>query len=105
MVPDIKQNLLLTTVSEAALERWRAHLEWIELPLGKVIYESGGTLSHVYFPTTAIVSLLYVTEDGSSSEIAVVGNEGIVGVSLFLGGGAKRRRRVPLESASHERRI
>jgi CRP-like cAMP-binding protein len=94
MVPDIKQNLLLTTVSEAALERWQAHLEWIELPLGKVIYESGGTPSHVYFPTTAIVSLLYVTEDGSSSEIAVVGNEGIVGVSLFLGGGSTPSRAV-----------
>jgi CRP-like cAMP-binding protein len=56
------------------------------LPLGKVLYESGTTLSHVYFPTTAIVSLLYVLEDGGSAEIAVVGNEGLVGISLFMGG-------------------
>jgi hypothetical protein len=56
------------------------------MPLGKVLYEAGGTLSHVYFPTTAIVSLLYVMHDGASAEIAVVGNEGVVGVSLFMGG-------------------
>ena len=56
------------------------------MPLGKVLYESGTALSHVYFPTTAIVSLLYVLEDGGSAEIAVVGNEGLVGISLFMGG-------------------
>jgi len=61
-------------------------LEAVELPLGKVLYESGGTLSHVYFPTTSIVSLLYVMENGGSAEIAVVGYEGIVGISLFMGG-------------------
>jgi len=66
--------------------RWEPVLEQIELPLGLVLYESGRPLSHVYFPTTAIVSLLYVMENGSSAEIAVVGNEGIVGVSLFMGG-------------------
>lgn len=74
MIPDLKQNFLLNAVSDAALQRWRTHLEWVELPLDKVIYESGSALRHVYFPTTAIVSFLYVTEDGSSSEIAVVGN-------------------------------
>jgi hypothetical protein len=58
----------------------------VDLPLGQVVYESGRTLAHVYFPTTAIVSLLYVMENGSSAEIAVVGNEGVVGISLFMGG-------------------
>lgn len=64
------------------------------MPLGEVLYESGATLSHVYFPTTAIVSLLYVMEDGASAEIAVVGNEGIVGISLFMGGGSTPSRAV-----------
>jgi len=62
--------------------------------LGKVLYESGGTMTHVYFPTTAIVSLLYVMENGASAEIGVVGNEGIVGVSLFMGGGSTPSRAV-----------
>jgi CRP-like cAMP-binding protein len=62
------------------------HLEPMDMPLGKVLYEPGGKLSHVYFPTTAIVSLLYVMENGASAEIAVVGNEGLVGISLFMGG-------------------
>ena len=70
----------------AAFERLRAHLELVEMPLGKVLYESGGRLDHVYFPTTCIVSLLYVLENGASAEIAVVGNEGILGISLFMGG-------------------
>jgi CRP-like cAMP-binding protein len=61
-------------------------LELVELPLGEVLYESGGRLDHVYFPTTCIVSLLYVLENGASAEIAVVGNEGILGISLFMGG-------------------
>ena len=60
-------------------------MELVDLPLGQVIYESGGTVSHVYFPTTAIVSLLYVMENGASAEIAVVGHEGLVGISLFMG--------------------
>ena len=64
------------------------------MPLGEVIYESGGTLTHAYFPTTSIVSLLYVMENGASAEIAVVGNEGIVGVSLFMGGGSTPSRGV-----------
>jgi len=70
----------------AAFERLRPHLELVEMPLGKVLYESGGRLDHVYFPTTCIVSLLYVLENGASAEIAVVGNEGILGISLFMGG-------------------
>jgi hypothetical protein len=66
----------------------------VDLPLGKVLYESGSTLGHVYFPTTSIVSLLYVMEDGASAEIAVVGHEGIVGIALFMGGGSTPSRAV-----------
>jgi CRP-like cAMP-binding protein len=74
--------------------RWLPHLEAVELPLGTVIYESGGKLAHVYFPTTAIVSLLYVMENGGSAEIAVVGYEGLVGISLFMGGESTPSRAV-----------
>jgi len=74
--------------------RWQPELEWVDLPLGQVLYEPGNTLSHVYFPTTAIVSLLYVMENGASAEIAVVGNEGIVGISLFMGGESTPSRAV-----------
>jgi len=69
-------------------------LEPVDLPLGQVIYESGGSLSHVYFPTTAIVSLLYVMENGASAEIAVVGNEGLVGIALFMGSESTPNRAV-----------
>jgi CRP-like cAMP-binding protein len=79
-------NQLLAMLPEAEWQRWLPRLEPVPLPLGKVLYESGSTLAHVYFPTTAIVSLLYVMEDGASAEIAVVGMEGIVGISLFMGG-------------------
>jgi len=81
-----KLNHLLRSLPEAEWERWEPVLEQVDLPLGLVLYESGRPLSHVYFPTTAIISLLYVMENGASAEIAVVGNEGIVGVSLFMGG-------------------
>jgi CRP-like cAMP-binding protein len=70
----------------AEFERLSPHLEFVEMPLGEVLYESGARLDHVYFPTTCIVSLLYVLENGASAEIAVVGNEGILGISLFMGG-------------------
>ncbi len=85
-VLDLKQNQLLAALPAAELKRWLAQLESVDLPLDQVLYEPGNTLSHVYFPTTAIVSLLYVMENGSSAEIAVVGHEGIVGISLFMGG-------------------
>ena len=81
-------------------QRWEAQLESIALPLGQVLYESGGTLSHVYFPTDAIVSLLYVMENGASAEIAVVGNEGLVGVSLFMGGESTPSRAVVQSAGS-----
>ena len=84
--PDPRKNHLLASLPEAEWQRWLTQLELVEMPLGQVLYESGSKLSHVHFPTTAIVSLLYVMEDGASAEIAVVGNEGIVGISLFMGG-------------------
>jgi len=74
------------------------------MPLGEALYESGGRLQHVYFPTTSIVSLLYVMEDGSSAEIAVVGNEGILGISLFMGGETTPSRAV-VQSAGHGFRL
>jgi CRP-like cAMP-binding protein len=92
--PEPRQNLLLAALPDAELQRWLPLLEPADLPLGQVLYESGGTLSHVYFPTTAIVSLLYVTENGSSAEIAVVGFEGLVGISLFMGGNSTSSRAV-----------
>jgi len=88
------ENHLLAALPEAESQRWLPQLERVEMPLGQVLYESGGTLSHVYFPTTAIVSLLYVMENGASAEIAVVGNEGIVGISLFMGGDSTSSRAV-----------
>ena len=79
---------------EAEWKRWLPDIEAVDLPLGKVLYEPGATLSHVYFPTTAIVSLLHVLENGASAEIAVVGNEGLVGISLFMGGESTPSRAV-----------
>jgi CRP-like cAMP-binding protein len=84
--------------------RLRPHLEVSPLPLGLSVYESGGTQGHVYFPTDAIVSLLYVMEDGSSAEIAVVGNDGVVGISLFMGGDTTPSRAV-VQSAGQGYRL
>ncbi len=89
-----RQNQLLAALPDAERERLLPHLEPVDMPLGKVLYESGDRLAHVYFPTTSIVSLLYVMENGSSAEIAVVGHEGIVGISLFMGGNSTPSRAV-----------
>jgi CRP-like cAMP-binding protein len=91
---DPRQNQLLAALPDAEWERLLPHLELVDLPLGKVLYESGNQLAHVYFPTTSIISLLYVMEDGASAEIAVVGHEGIVGISLFMGGNSTPSRAV-----------
>ena len=91
---DPRQNHLLAALPEGEWHRWQPRLQHVEMPLGQVLYESGGKLSHVYFPTTAIVSLLYVMENGASAEIAVVGNEGLVGISLFMGGESTPSRAV-----------
>ncbi|MDP3085366.1 MAG: Crp/Fnr family transcriptional regulator, partial [Rubrivivax sp.] len=99
-----RQNHLLAALPDAEWQRWQPLLERVDMPLGEVMYESGRTLSHVYFPTTAIVSLLYVMEDGASAEIAVVGNEGLVGISLFMGGESTPSRAV-VQSAGEGWRI
>ncbi len=91
---DPRMNQLLAALPEPDWQRWQPQLEPVDLALGQVLYESGSTLSHVCFPTTAIVSLLYVMEDGASAEIAVVGNEGLVGVALFMGGESTPSRAV-----------
>ncbi len=91
---DPKTNHLLAALQEADWQRLQPYLEPVEMPLGQVLYESGRPMSHVYFPTTAIVSLLYVMENGASAEIAVVGYEGVVGITLFMGGGTTPSRGV-----------
>jgi CRP-like cAMP-binding protein len=90
--PTPRQNHLLAALPHEQWERWRQHLEYIDMRLGDVLYEPGATLTHVYFPITAIVSLLYVMKNGESAEIAVVGSEGVVGVPLFMGGGSTSSR-------------
>jgi CRP-like cAMP-binding protein len=92
--PNPQLNHLLAALPHDEWARWQAALEPVELPLGKVLYESGRAMTHVYFPTTSIVSLLYVMADGASAEIAVVGNEGIVGIALFMGGESTPSRAV-----------
>jgi CRP-like cAMP-binding protein len=104
VAPDGAKNHLLAALPPAELERWLPQLEAVELPLGQVLYEPERVLSHVYFPTTAIVSLLYVLEDGGSAEIAVVGNEGVVGISLFMGGESTPSRAV-VQSAGQGLRL
>ncbi len=88
------QNHLLAALPPAEFERLAPHLDPVEMLLGDVLYESGGLLQHVYFPTTAILSLHYVMENGASSEIAGVGNEGMLGISLFMGGDTTPSRAV-----------
>ena len=101
---DPKTNQLLAALPPADLQRWLPQLEPVQMPLGEVLYESGRALSHVYFPTSSIVSLLYVMENGASAEIAVVGNEGVVGISLFMGGESTPSRAV-VQSAGQGLRL
>lgn len=98
------QNHLLAALPPADFEPLAAHLELVALPLGKMLYEPGGQLQHAYFPTTAIVSLHYVTESGASAETAGVGNEGVVGVSLFMGGNTTTSSAV-VQTAGHAYRL
>jgi len=89
---DTRLNRLLAALPHEEQQRWAPHLESVEMPFGKVLTESGTKPGFVYFPTTAVVSLQYITAEGASAELAVVGNEGIVGVSLFMGGGSTLSR-------------
>ena len=99
-----QHNRLLDAVPTDVQQRLFPHLNLVSLPLGKVLYESGDALRHVYFPTNAIVSLLYVMENGASAEISVVGNEGLVGVALFMGGESTPSRAI-VQSAGHAFRL
>jgi CRP-like cAMP-binding protein len=94
------QNHLLAALPHAVQERLFPHIELVSLPLGKVLYESGDALRHVYFPTDSIVSLLYVMENGASAEISVVGNEGLIGVALFMGGESTPSRAIVQSAGS-----
>jgi CRP-like cAMP-binding protein len=102
--PTLGRNRLLAALPEDDCARLLPHLDLVPLPLGWSVYESGGAQGHMYFPTTAIVSLLYVMEDGSSAEIAVVGNDGLVGIALFMGGETTPSRAV-VQSAGHGYRL
>jgi len=88
------ENRLLAMLPEPEKERWRVHLEPVDMPLGQVLHEPGAEPSFAVFPLTAIVSLLYVMENGASAEIAVIGNDGMVGISLFMGGNTTPSRAV-----------
>jgi CRP-like cAMP-binding protein len=99
-----KQNHLLAALPEEVYKRLQPHLEFIKMPLGWVLYESGAHLGYLYFPTTSIVSLLYVMETGASAEIAMTGNEGLVGVALFMGGESTPSRAV-VQSAGEGYRL
>jgi CRP-like cAMP-binding protein len=98
------QNHLLAALPTEEFERLAAHLELVPLPLGEMLYEPGGLLQHAYFPTTAIVSLHYVMESGASAESAGVGNEGVVGISLFMGGETTPSSAV-VQTAGHAYRL
>jgi CRP-like cAMP-binding protein len=99
-----EQNHLLAALAPDERVRIFPHLQPVALPLGKALYESGDVLRHVYFPTDAIVSMLYVLENGASAEIAVVGNEGLIGIALFMGGGTTPSRAI-VQSAGHAYRL
>ncbi|HEX3636832.1 MAG TPA: Crp/Fnr family transcriptional regulator [Paraburkholderia sp.] len=99
-----KDNHLLSVLPKTEWERIAPHLVELDMPLGEVVYESGDRLDYVYFPTTAIVSLLYVMEDGASAEIAIVGNEGLIGIALFMGGETTPSRAV-VQSAGQAYRL
>ena len=93
-VIDKHKNSLLAVLPDEIWQRWLPRLEVVDMPLGKVLYESGSVLSHIYFPVDSIVSLLYLMQNGASAEIAVAGNDGLVGVALFMGGNSTLSRAV-----------
>jgi CRP-like cAMP-binding protein len=99
-----RQNQLLACLPDPEWQRLQPLLELVDLPLGKVLYESGEHITHVHFPTSGIVSLLYVLDNGASAEIAVVGSEGVVGISIFMGGGSTPSRAV-VQSAGEGYRL
>jgi CRP-like cAMP-binding protein len=98
------QNQLLAALPSDVYAHWQTMLESVDMPLGHVLYESGAPLGHIYFPTTAIVSMLYVMKNGESAEIAIVGNDGLVGIGLFMGGGSTTSRAL-VQNAGHGYRL
>lgn len=104
VIANPKQNHLLDVLLKSEYDRLAPNLEHVKLALGDVMYEPGGLLQYVYFPTTSIISLLFVMENGASAEIAVVGNEGVLGISLFMGGETTSSRAV-VQSAGHAYRL
>src|SRR4249920_2040178 len=102
--PGPLNNHILNALPEDERDRLFPHLSFVSMPLGLVLYESGQALRHIYFPTDSIVSLLYVMKDGASAEIAVVGNEGAIGVALFMGGETTPSRAI-VQSAGHAYRL
>jgi len=98
------RNQLLAALSQQECDRIFPHLKLVPMPLGKVLYEPGDVLRHVYFPVDCIVSLLYVMEDGASAEISVVGNEGMIGIALFMGGETTPSRAI-VQSSGHAFRL
>src|SRR5688500_18741246 len=100
----IERNALLAALPSAERARFSNQLELVPLKLGQVLYESGETMSHAYFPTDCVVSLLYVMKNGESAEIAIVGNEGMVGVALFMGGDSTMSRAI-VQNAGHAYRL
>ena len=103
-LPSPSQNHLLAAIPRAEFARLAAKLELVPMRLGELLYEPGQQLQHAFFPTTAIVSLHYVTESGASAEIAGVGNEGVVGISLFMGGDTTPSSAV-VQTAGHAYRL
>jgi CRP-like cAMP-binding protein len=101
---DPTENYLLAALAAEERERIFPHLQSVDMRLGDVLYESGDKLSHVYFPTDCIVSLLYVLLDGATAEIAVAGDEGLIGISLFMGGETTPNRAI-VQSAGHAYRL
>jgi len=96
----VLDNKLLASLPEQARERLLPYVKWVDLPLGKVLYEPGDALKYVYFPTDSIVSLLYVMESGASAEISVVGNEGVIGIAVFMGGESTPSRAIVQSAGS-----
>jgi CRP-like cAMP-binding protein len=104
-VPSAKDNQLLAALPQSEYQVLLPDLEFIPMPTGKVVYESGAAIAHVYFPATSVVSLIYVLETGASAEISVVGSEGLVGIALFMGGGGSTPSQAVVQSAGHGYRL
>ena len=100
----IERNALLAALPSAERARFSDHLELVPLALGQVLYEAGETMRHAYFPTDCVISLLYVMKNGESAEIAIVGNEGMIGIALFMGGDSTMSRAI-VQNAGHAYRL